>query len=71
MVNPLGPLNVLREWKPGDTRQLTERALRQARIDGHFDSYNQVYDLDGRRWKVTSQMSQATGETFSTLVCVN
>lgn len=63
--------SVLKEWKPGDTRQLAETILKKARIDGLFDSYSQVYSLDGKRWKVREQVSQATGETIYTLVCVN
>ena len=71
MSNPFGPLNVLKEYKPGDTRQVAERVLKKARMDGLFDSYSQVYDLDGSRWKVREQMSLASGETVVTLVCVN
>ncbi|HEV2500320.1 MAG TPA: hypothetical protein VGY31_12140 [Terriglobia bacterium] len=71
MSNPFGALNVLKDWKPGDTRQVPEKALKDARIKGLFDSYSQVYDLDGKRWKVRDQISQASGETLYTLVCVN
>ncbi|MGH9396324.1 MAG: hypothetical protein ACRD18_05680 [Terriglobia bacterium] len=71
MSDPFGALNVLKEWKPGDTRQLTEAILKTARINGLFDSYSQVYELDHTRWKVRDQMSQASGETIYTLVCVN
>ena len=70
--NPMGnPFNVLKPWKAGDTRELTERALRQARLNDQFDSYAQVYELDGRRWKVQSRVSQPSGESIYTLVCVN
>ncbi|MGH9450951.1 MAG: hypothetical protein ACRD11_10470 [Terriglobia bacterium] len=65
------PFSVLKEWKPGDTRQLTEAILKKARIDGLFDSYSQVYSLDGKRWKLRDQVSQASGDTIYTLVCVN
>ena len=65
------PFNVLRAWKTGDTGELSERALKQAQIDGKFDSYSQVYDLDGRRRKVQEQVSQPTGETVYTLGCVD
>lgn len=71
MSNPFGALNVLKDWKPGDTRQVPEKVLKNARIQGLFDSYSQVYDLDGKRWKVRDQISQASGETLYTLVCVN
>jgi hypothetical protein len=69
--NPLGALNALKDWKPGDTRQVTGRSLKNARIEGLFDSYSQVYNLDGKRWKVRDQMSQPSGETICTIVCVN
>ncbi len=65
------PFNVLRSWKPGDTRELSEKVLKKARLEGLFDSYSGIYDLDGRRWKVQGQVSQPTGETIYTLVCVN
>lgn len=71
MSNPFGALNVLKDWKPGDTRQVSENVLKDARIKGLFDSYSQVYDFDGKRWKVRDQISQASGETLYTLVCVN
>jgi hypothetical protein len=65
------PFNVLRPWRPGDRRELSDKALKKAQLDGHFDSYSQVYELDGRRWKVQSQLSRSSGETVYTLVCVN
>ncbi len=65
------PFNVLRPWKPGDTRELSDKALKKARLEGRFDSYSQFYVLDGRRWKVQGQVSQPTGETIYTLVCVD
>jgi hypothetical protein len=71
MGNPLGPLNVLKAWKPGDTRQISEKTLKKVRLEGMFDSYSQLYELDGRRWKVREQVSQPNGETVFTLVCVN
>lgn len=71
MSNPFGALNVLKDWKPGDTRQIPEMVLKNARIQGLFDSYSQVYDLDGQRWKVRDQISQPSGDTLYTLVCVN
>jgi hypothetical protein len=71
MSNPFDGLNVLKDWKPGDTREIPEAVLKKARLDGLFDSYAQVYDLDGKRWKVRDQISRATGGTAYTLVCVN
>lgn len=71
MSEPSGPFNVLRPWKPGDTRELPESALKRARLEDRYDSYAQTYRLDGRLWKIRGQMSLATGETVYTLVCVN
>ncbi len=65
------PLNVLQPWKPGDTRDVREHALKQVRLEGKYDSYSQVYELDGRRWKIQAQLSHPSGDTIYTLVCVN
>ncbi len=65
------PFNVLRAWNPGDTREVSERALRQVRLEGKYDSYSQVYELDGERWKIQGQLSHPSGETFYTLVCLS
>jgi hypothetical protein len=64
------PFNVLRPWRPGDTRELSERVLKQAQLEGKFDSYSQVYELDRQRWKIHGRVSQPNGETLFTLVCV-
>ncbi|MGH9356588.1 MAG: hypothetical protein ACRD10_10710 [Terriglobia bacterium] len=71
MENPFGNLNVVKNWKAGDTRELSENVLKQARIDGLYDSYAQLYELDGARWKVRDQVSKPGGETVYTVVCVN
>jgi hypothetical protein len=65
------PFNVLRPWKPGDTREVPERKLKQARLEEKYDSYSQTYELDGRNWKIQGQLSHPSGETIFTLVCVN
>lgn len=65
------PFNVLPPWKPGDTREVSERTLKQAQLEGRFDSYAQVYALDGKPWKILGKVSQRSGETLYTLVCVN
>ena len=64
------PFNVLRPWNPGDTREVAERVLKQARLEGKYDSYSQVYELDGRQWKIQGQINRASGENQYTLVCV-
>lgn len=70
MTEPLG-LNVLRSWKPGDVRELPEKVLRKLQLEDRYDSYSQVYELDGQRWKVQGQVNRPSGETLCTLVCVN
>ena len=65
------PLNILKPWKPGDTRQVAERELKRLRLEDKYDSYSQLYELDGRGWKIQSQVSQPSGETLFTLVCVD
>ena len=71
MTDPLGNLKVLKQWKPGDRRELSEKVLKAIRLEGRYDSYSQIYELDGLRWKIQSQTSQPSGETIYTLVCVN
>ena len=65
------PFYVLKPWKPGDTRDIPERKLKQLNLEGKFDSYSQVYEIDGHSWKVQGHMSQMSGETLYTLVCVD
>ncbi len=65
------PFNVMRAWQPGDSREISERVLKEARLAGSFDSYSQTYTMDGRRWKIQGQVSMPSGETVYTLVCVN
>ena len=64
------PFNVLKPWKAGDTRQVAERALKQVQLDGKYDSYSKTYQIDGHSWEIQSKLSQASGETMYTLVCV-
>jgi hypothetical protein len=65
------PFNVLKPTKAGDTREIPERTLKQVRLDGKFDSYSKTYEIDGHQWKIQTQVSQASGETLYTLVCVD
>ncbi len=70
MTESVPDFNVLRNWKPGDTRQVPQRELDKARLEDRYDSYSKTYRLDGRLWKITGQTSRATGETILALVCV-
>ena len=70
MFEAVADFNILREWRPGDTRDVPEAALKQARLEDRYDSYSQAYRLDGHLWKVRGQISKPTGDTIYTLVCV-
>jgi hypothetical protein len=70
MRNSGADFNILREWKPGDTREITEAVLKKARLEDRYDSYSQTYQLDGQLWKIREQISKPPGETLYTLVCV-
>lgn len=45
--------------------------LSRLRVEGTFDSYSDIYVLNGRRWKVETQMSLAGGGRVCRLVCVD
>lgn len=70
MDNSPGNFNILKPGKPGDTRELSETVLETLKIEGKYDSYFQVYELDGLRWKTQSKITRPTGETFYILVCL-
>src|ERR1039458_1620053 len=57
------PFNVLKAWKPGDTRDIPERKLKQFNLEGKFDSYSQIYEID-RSEEHTSEL-----QSLSHLVC--
>jgi hypothetical protein len=65
------PFNVLKPWKAGDTRQIPERQLKQLQLDGKYDSYSKNYEIDSHLWEIQTRVSQASGETMFTLVCVD
>ncbi len=41
------------------------------RIEGCFDSYAQVYELNGTRWKIVSHTNLQGGQSVCTLLRVN
>ena len=71
MSNPPGGLNVLKNWKVGDTRELTEKELRRLHGTPAFDSYTATYHLNGLTWRIVGRMSRADGETIVTLQAMN
>jgi len=70
MSESISDFNILRDWQPGDTREVPEAVLQKARLEDRYDSYSQTYRLDSRLWKIQGQTSRSTGETIFTLVCV-
>jgi hypothetical protein len=70
-VGASNPLNIISFAVPGDTREVPERTLTQARSQGLYDTTSQVYRLFTRQWKIQGQSSGASGETVITLVCVD
>ena len=69
--DPVQDFNVLRSWKPGDAREISETILKELLIAGKFDSYSQMYEIDGLNWKIQSKVARPTGETFFLLLCLN
>lgn len=67
MLNPFGQLNVLKTYKAGDTRDITEKELHRLRASNLYDSYSDTYRMNGLAWRVTNRMSRADGETIITL----
>lgn len=71
MSTPFRNPHVLRQWKPGDKREVSEDLLKKVRLEGRFDSYSNTYGLDGHRRKIHAQISLPTGETLFTLIAVD
>ena len=59
----------LRDSK-GDQREVPAAALEALRGTDAYDSYEQLYHIDGRRWRVEGRMSRADGKSFYVLRCV-
>ena len=65
------PFNVIKKnWKVGDQREVPAAALEALRGTDAYDSYEQLYHIDGRRWRVEGRMSRADGKSFYVLRCV-
>jgi len=62
--------NVLQNRKVGDTCELTDKQIRQLEMNGAFDSYDQVYEIEGRKWKIRTKVARADSSTVFTLQCV-
>ncbi len=62
--------NVLGNWNVGDTRELTDKQIHALEMNGAFDSYHQVYEIDGKKWKVRTKVARPDSSTVFTLQCV-
>jgi hypothetical protein len=72
MSHPFSPLPVLPErWRVGDKRQVPAHILDQLRGTDAYDSYTQIYQIDGMSWRVESQITEASGSRIYVLVSVN
>jgi hypothetical protein len=67
----MADLNVLKkDWKIGDTRELTEHQIRAVMDEGMYDSYDQTYLLDKFKWKIAHRVANIDGSTLYTLTAV-
>ena len=87
MKDPSGPLKILKtNWKVGDPFGKLRVALRDSKGDQRevpapalaalhatdaYDSYQQLYRIDGLHWRVEGQISRPDGQTICLLRCVN
>lgn len=72
MSNPFGPLKVIKQnWQVGDQREVPAPALEALHGTDGYDSYQQLYRIDGLNWRVEGRISRADGKSFYILRCVN
>lgn len=72
MDSPPNRFNVLKHnWRVGDQREVPAAVLDALRGTDAYDSYDQVYRMDGRRWRVEGRISHADGKSFCLLRCVD
>jgi hypothetical protein len=63
VVNP-------RAWKIGDTRDVTEDEIEKMIDADLYDSYDQTYELDNLRWKVTHRVAHPDGSTLYAMTAI-
>jgi hypothetical protein len=66
----MNTFNVLGNRKIGDKCELTDKQIHQLEIDGAFDSYDQLYEIEGKKWKIRNKTALADSSTIFTLQCV-
>jgi hypothetical protein len=68
----MASLNVLnKNWRIGDTRELTELEIKAIRAEDLYDSYDQTYVLDNFKWKIAHRIANKDGSTLYTLTAVD
>lgn len=71
MGSPTNPFNVIKKnWQVGDQREVPAAAVDALRGTDAYDSYEQVYHIDGLRWRLEGRISRADGKSFCVLRCV-
>jgi len=66
------PFRVVKtNWKVGDQREVPAPALDALRGTAAYDSYEQLYRIDGLAWRMEGKRSQADGSSVYILRCVN
>ncbi len=71
MSGPANPLKVVKtNWKVGDQREVPARALEALHGTGAYDSYEQLYRIDGLQWRLEGRISRSDGTSACLLRCV-
>lgn len=71
MEIPPNPFPIVQgTYRVGDAREAPTRALDALRGTDAYDSYDQVYLIDGLRWRVEGKINRADGESYYRLRCV-
>ena len=68
--DPVDGLRVALRDSKGDEREVPAAALEALRRTDAYDSYDQVYVIDGRRWRVEGRLSRPDGQNIYVLRCV-
>lgn len=72
MNNPADSFRIIKtNWAVGDERELPAAALEALRGTDAFDSYEQLYRIDGLWWRVEGKISRADGSSLCRLRCVS
>lgn len=73
MNNPLDELKVMqsKNWQVGDQRAVPAEALDGLRGTEAYNSYDQLYRIDGLNWRLEDQISRPDGKTLYFLRCMN